>query len=501
MMRALLLVATFLAGAALSWFVAGHFGNFFADHPADEMVSGEEERKVLYYRHPHSPRITSDKPMQDEMGMDYIPIYADDGADEEGLRIAPEVVQNLGVRTATARLATVTPKVTAYALVEYNETGLSHVHVRAAGWVERLVVRSLGERVKRGDLLFEWYSPELVSAQEEYLRARRSGQAGMAQAGRERLLALGIAATAVAKLDSSGKPLQRLPVHAPADGVVTAMAVRDGMYITPSLDLLTLADLSSVWVYVDLFEHQAPLVALGSMATLNLAGLPEETLRGEVNYLAPALTGPSRTLRARLTMANPGERLHPGMYGQAEIFAPEEANILLIPKEAVIRDGSGARVVLAREEGRFTVVEVVAGREFADDQEITSGLSDGDLVVVSAQFLLDSESSLRASFNRLEPVAEEATAALDGSEETPVLAVWSPGIYHGPGRKEGTISVSHDPIAAFGWPAMKMDLPLGPGLTLPDLAPESAIRFQLERLDEITYRILAVEAAPGGGRQ
>ncbi|MCB2216611.1 MAG: efflux RND transporter periplasmic adaptor subunit [Desulfobulbaceae bacterium] len=496
------LTLAFVAGAAGSWLLLqAPADGESADQPAPA-AAGQDERRVIYYRHPHSPRITSDKPMKDEMGMDYIPIYAD--ADEAGgsdLRIAPEVVQNLGVRTATAKTATVTPTIEAFAVAAYDERLLAHVHVRAEGWVERLAVRSLGERVRRDDLLFEWYSPQLVNAQEEYLRAAGIGRPGVRQVALDRLSALGLAATTIETLTASGRPLQTIPVYAPADGVVTQIGVRDGMYITPAVDLLTLADLSSAWVYVDLFEHQAPLVTVGQPATLTLASYPNEPLQGSVEFLEPQLDPQTRTVRARLRFDNPDERIKPNMYGRAQIMLSPRQDVLLIPRQALIRSGDEQRVILAREGGRFAVAFVESGPEFGDEVEIISGLSDGDTVVVSAQFLLDSESSLRAAFTRMEPLAEEGHEAQEEQGAAGVLAVWSSGTYHGPGTKEGTISLSHEPITEFGWPAMKMDLPLAPDVSVGELAPDTAISFQLERLDDITYRILAVQPQPGGEQQ
>lgn len=496
------LTLAFVAGAAGSWLLLQPPGDSQSADRSALAAADRDERRVLYYRHPHSPRITSDKPMKDEMGMDYIPIYADD--DEAGgsdLRIAPEVVQNLGVRTATAKTATVTPAIEAFAVAAYDERLLAHVHVRAEGWVERLVVRSLGERVRRGDLLFEWYSPQLVNAQEEYLRAAGIGRPGVRQAALDRLAALGLADATIETLTARGRPLQTVPVYAPADGVVTQIGVRDGMYITPAVDLLTLADLSSAWVYVDLFEHQAPWVAVGQPATLTLASYPNEPLQGSVEFLEPQLDPQTRTIRARLRFDNPDERIKPNMYGRAHIMLPPRSDVLLIPRQALIRSGDEQRVVLAREGGRFTVALVESGPEFGDDVEIISGLSDGDTVVVSAQFLIDSESSLRAAFTRMESPAGEVTEGSEEQSAAGVLAVWSSGIYHGPGRKEGTVSLSHEPIAAFGWPAMKMDLPLAPGVSAGELPLETAIRFRLERLDDITYRILAIEPQAIGERQ
>lgn len=441
------------------------------------------EREILHYRHPHNPRVTSDEPRKDEMGMDYIPIYADESGTGPGIRVAPETSQNLGVRTAIAGLADLEPLVEAVGFIAYDETRLSHVHVRTEGWVERLATPSLGQRVRQGELLFELYSPALVNAQEEFLRTIAMNQPAIREASRRRLVNLGLNPQTIEQLERDGQVRQLIPVFARQDGVLSELGIREGMFVTPGMDIMTIANLDRVWARVEIFEHQASLVRVGQRAELELEQAEGDTLAGVVDFIYPSLDPRSRAIQARLSFANSGDRLKPDMFTRVRIFGEPRRDLLLIPREALIRSGNSQRVILARGEGRFEAVEVRAGLIAGDQAEILAGLNPGDEVVVSAQFLIDSESSLRGSLTRLEPLAEGPT----GQE------VWSEGIYHGPGSSPTTISLSHQPIPELGWPAMTMDLELAPGLQVPaGLEPGMKFHFALEQLDPITFRVVAL---------
>ncbi|MFH7326968.1 efflux RND transporter periplasmic adaptor subunit [Desulfurivibrio sp. C05AmB] len=475
------IILAFALGAGLTAALSGRVQ--VPGHNGHEAAVGTEAaREVLYYRHPHNPRVTSEEPRKDEMGMDYIPIYADNG-DGAGVRIAPETAQSLGVRTAVASLGTIEPAVEAVGFIDYDETRLIHVHVRTEGWVERLAARSLGQEIRQGELLFELYSPTLVNAQEEFLRTLAMNQPAIREASRRRLAALGLNPQTIEQLERDGRVRQLVPVFARQDGVLSELAIREGMFVSPGMDIMTIANLGRVWARVEVFEHQAPLVRVGQRALLHLDQAGGETLEGVVDFVYPSLDPRSRALQARLSFANPGRQLKPDMFTRVRIFGEPRREVLLIPNEALIRSGNSQRVILARPEGRFEAVEVRAGTISDDRVEILAGLNPGDEVVVSAQFLIDSESSLRASLTRLEPLAEPE----------PGQEVWSEGIYNGPGRSPTAINLSHQPIPELGWPAMTMDLELAPGLAVPArLEPGMPFHFALEQLDPVTFRIVAL---------
>jgi Cu(I)/Ag(I) efflux system membrane fusion protein len=475
--------------AALGLFGAGLlFGNWLADHgPAVQAP----ERRVLFYRNPMNPAVTSPTPAKDEMGMDYIPVYESEEEAAAGVAVAPETANSLGVRTAAAERSEIARRIDSVGYVAWDEHRLSHIHLRAEGWIEQLRIHAAGEKVRRGEVLFHFYSPELVNAQEEFVLAREAKDARLLDLSRRRLGALGIPDAVIDALAAGGKVAQRLPVYAPQDGVVAELNAREGMFVARDSDVVTLVDLASVWVQVEVFEQQAAWVREGQRAEVRLAGLPGRVWQGRVDYLYPEVDPETRTLKVRLRFANPGAELKPNMYAAATIFAAPRV-ALNVPREAVIRTGEGARVILARKEGRFEPAAVEPGIESGDRVEILKGLQAGDQVVVSAQFLLDSEASLRAALRRMEapeaatPKAAAATIHASGTVKRVDLT----------GRK---LRLTHDPIAALGWPAMTMDFPVAPDVSLQGVAPGARVDFELVQKDPTTYEIRALRPA-GGGR-
>jgi len=357
------------------------------------------QRKVLYYRHPHNPQVVSDVPKQDEMGMDFVPVY-DDGSAH--VRVSPEVLQNLGVRTAKVERGRLWRRIDTVGYVAYDETRLSHIHVRTEGWIEHLYVVTEGERVKKGDPLFDVYSPALVNAQDEYLQARSSGNQTLMRASAERLAALGVSAGQIRELEKSGVAKQRLTFYAPQDGILASLNAREGMYLKLATEVMSLVDLASVWVHAEVFERNVDWVEPGQAAEVQLAFVPGRNWEGEVDYVYPSLNPKTRTLRVRMRFPNPGELLKPNMYARVTIFSGAKADVLSIPREALIRTGREERVILSLGEGRFAPRKVVSGLETGDRVEILGGLDEGDEVVTSGQFLIDSEASLKASLKRMQ---------------------------------------------------------------------------------------------------
>ena len=369
--------------------------------PIKQDGNAATENKILFYRNPMNPEVTSDKPMQDDMGMDYVPVY-ENAVNGSEVLISPAVVNNMGVRTAKAEIKALSQRIETVAYVDYNGSNVGHVHLRTDGWIEQLVVRSEGERVKRGDRLFNVYSPLLVNAMEEYLQAGRSDNQRLLAASKERLLALGIAEKQITQLDKNQKVPRSVPIYAPQNGVVAVLNVREGMYVNPDMEVMRLADLSSVWLLADVFEHQAAWVKLGQKAEVTLSFLPGKTWQGQVEYVYPSLDAKTRTLKVRLRFDNKGESLKPNMFANVVIFGGEKQNLLVIPREALIRTGQIDRVIVNLGEGRFAPRDVVAGIESGDWVAIEQGLESGESVVVSGQFLIDSEASLKASLMRMQ---------------------------------------------------------------------------------------------------
>ena len=358
--------------------------------------------EILYWRAPMDHRYRRDKPGKSPMGMELEPVFAKQGADDgKSVRISAAVENNLGVRTAVVESGPLWRRIEATGYVDFDQTRISHIHLRTQGWIERLLVNAEGERVTKGDLLFEFYSPDIVNAQKEYLQAKRRGDQGLIRAGDEKLRALGVSGADIKALAEHGKPSATIRITAPQSGIVSALNVREGMHVMPSTVVMSLADLSSVWLNAEVFESQSDWVAEQQPVEARLGYLPGEVFTGSVDYVYPVLDPMTRTLKVRLQFDNPDERLKPNMYARVTIFSGAKRNLLSIPREALIRSGVTNRVVVALGQGRFQVREVAIGMESGDWVEIRRGLSSGERIVTSAQFLLDSESSISGSIQRL----------------------------------------------------------------------------------------------------
>ncbi len=451
-------------------------------HPSAALVkaTATSERKPLKYRHPMNPTIFSDTPAKDDMGMDYIPVYAaeDQSVTSSGIRITPEVVNNLGVRTAPVERGDLSRQIQTVGYLDYDERALSHVHLRASGWIEHLKVKTLGERVRKGDLLLEVYAPDLVNAQKEYLQALNGSISLLKVSARDRLLALGIAETQIQQLEKEGQVSQLTAVYARQDGIVSALNIRQGMYVTPEMELMMLADPSTVWLKAEVFEQQASWLAVGQKAEVRLPQMPGEVWEGAVEYIYPDVDAKTRAVRARLRFANPGERLKFNMFANVVIQTTPRAKVLHIPREALIHTGTEQRVIVDLGEGRFEARPVEISIEAADRVEIRSGLKPGEKVVTSAQFLLDSESSVRASLQRLSKPA--------------MPEVWVEGAINTVEAASRTLNVTHEPIAALNWPTMTMDFPVAKGVKLDGLKADSKIRFRIREGEDGRYQIDAI---------
>ncbi len=363
------------------------------------------EKKVLYWVAPMDSNYRRDAPGKSPMGMELVPVYNKDAVGSS-ITISPEVVQNLGIRTAKVELTRLWRGINTVGYINYNEMNVSHIHLRVSGWIEHLGAHAEGERFAKGDTLLELYSPELVNAQQEYLQALSSGNTRLIRASQDRLSALGLLMNQIKTLKKTRKVQQQVPILAEHDGVVSTLSVRHGMYVTPANKVMSLADLSSVWVLVEVFGKQANWVKEGDPADVNLSYLPGKVWKGTVDYIYPSLNPKTRALMVRLRFDNRNEELKPNMFANVKIFTGAKDNILVVPTEALIRTGEEDRLIIQHADGGFEPKVVVAGIESGQFIEIISGVEEGEDVVVSGQFLIDSEASLRGSLKRMEPVME-----------------------------------------------------------------------------------------------
>ncbi|HEX4945007.1 MAG TPA: efflux RND transporter periplasmic adaptor subunit [Usitatibacteraceae bacterium] len=461
--------------------------------PAGE---AKKERKLLYYRNPMGLPDTSPVPKKDPMGMDYTPVYEGEEPPASGneLRISTERVQKLGVRTQLAERRALDHVVRASGRVEVNERLLATISPKFEGYVERLHVNTTGQPVVKGQPLFEAYSPELVSAQREYAIAARgmaslreasaesrSGMAQLAESSLTRLRNWDVSDEQIAELARTGEAKRSVTFRSPATGIVMEKKAVSGMRFMPGEMLYQVADLSHVWVIADVNEQDIGQVTNGRKAQVQINAYPDKRFEGVVTYIYPTLKTETRTVSVRLELANPGGLLKPGMYAQVELASGNSAKVIAVPVSAVIDSGLRRVVIVQTGEGRFEPRQVELGARSEEWIEIRSGLKEGEPVVVTANFLIDAESNLRA-----------ALGGLGGP---------GPGVSHGAegtldaiDAKTGMVTISHGPVPSLKWPGMTMDFALANAALVEGVKPGSAIAFEFVERKPGEWVITAVKA-------
>jgi multidrug efflux pump subunit AcrA (membrane-fusion protein) len=374
------------------------------------------QRKILYYRDPMNPGRTSPVPRKDEMGMDYVPVY--EGAEgpegapgKGGVYVDPRMAQSSGVRVEEVRVRPLSKVIRTVGRVTYDERRLHDVNSKVMGWIEELYVDYTGKRVRRGDPLMAIYSPALFSTQLEYLLAlrhrdalaasgeARAGAEALLEAARQRLLYFDIPRSGIRALERRGAPAKTLTLYSPADGYVVEKSVVEGAQVTPGMPLFKIADLSNVWVLADVYEYEVPWVATGQRATVELPYAPGTTLEGRVTYVYPSVAGDTRTVKVRVEVHNPGDRieLKPDMYATVVIRSPVVREAVAVPEQAVIRTGSRSVGIVSLGGGWFEPRDLDLGVTAEGYVEVLAGVRAGEQLVTSSQFLIDSESNLRSA--------------------------------------------------------------------------------------------------------
>lgn len=337
--------------------------------------------------------------------MDFVPVYPEPRAG--GVTVTGTVRHNLGIRVAQARLEPLPRRVHAPGFVSFDERRLRHIHTRAEGWIEALNVGSLGDEVRQGQTLFEIFSPVLASAEEEYLQALQMGGEGLISASANRLRALGIEESAIARLRKTRSVDGRVRFPAPIDGIVVGLDARQGMFVRPMTDIVVLADLSRVWIEADVLAREAGWIKAGLPAEVRIPGHPERVWRGGVAYVYPEVDPVSRAVVVRLEFENPDGLLRPNSFASVRIIEPSPDPVIQIPAAAVIRSGRAVRVIVESSPGRFEPRPVTVAFEAEGQAAIGSGLEAGEAVVVSGQFMIDSEASLTGELDRLAGAADD----------------------------------------------------------------------------------------------
>jgi Cu(I)/Ag(I) efflux system membrane fusion protein len=380
------------------------------------------ERKVKYYKSTMMPGEVRQTPGKDSMGMDMVAVYDDEAAAEDSSAIAIDSVttQNMGIRTASVTRGPLRRLIRTVGVIDYNETTLADVTIKFKGWIEKLYVDATGQQVHRGEPLFEIYSPELYSAQREYLlsldQATNSpGSDSLKKSALTKLKFFDISDEQIAELDRTREPHKTLRIVAPQDGFVMEKMVVEGQMIEPGMKIYRLADLGLVWVQAQVYEQDLPYIRLGQEVTVTLSYLSDREFRGRVTYIYPNIDEKTRTARVRMEFHNPGYFLKPGMFATVHVISELEPSVLLVPDMAILRSGEKNTVFVALEEGKFAPRSVTLGPQAENDMyQVISGLKDGERIVTSGQFMLDSESQLREAIQKmLEP--KQPGQALPGS--------------------------------------------------------------------------------------
>lgn len=439
--------------------------------------------KALYWYDPMVPTQHFDHGGKSPfMDMQLVPKYADQGGGGDspaGVRVDGAVQQNLGIRTAVVTRGTLADDVTATGVVQFNERDLAIIQPRSAGFVQRVYARAPGDVIAAGAPLADLLVPEWGGAQAEYLAVRRTGDAALIAAARERLKLLGLSAGQIAAVDRSGRPQSVVTITSPRAGVIQKLDVRQGMTVAAGQSLAEVNGLGTVWVVAAVPETQGARVRAGQLVRVTFDAFPGQVSNGRVQTVLPQVAGDSRTLQARIELPNPGGRLRPGLFAKVT-FASSASEALLVPSEALIRTGRRTIVMLARPNGRFEPAEVQVGRESGDQAEILAGLNEGDRVVASGQFLIDSEASLSGLNAR--PLSGAAPppppAPAVGSPKPSPMAVTQ-------GRVEsvapGAITLSHQPVPSIGWPAMTMTFHVSDPRLTRGLKPGDQVRFGFDQ--------------------
>ncbi|MBN3764329.1 efflux RND transporter periplasmic adaptor subunit [Burkholderia sp. Ac-20365] len=456
-------------------------------------------RKVLYWHDPMVPAQHFDKPGKSPfMDMQLQPVYADEGGGSTGIKIDPGLQQNLGIRYATVRRQETSAGFDAVGTTQFDESKSDVVQTRVTGYIDHLYASAPMQRIAKGAPIASLFVPDWLAPQEEYLALRRGGMNGsLLEASRARMRALSIPDGVIAALERSGKAQTHIVLTSPETGVVSELNVRSGAMVTPGQTLAKVAGLSKLWLIVEIPEALALSVQPGMTVDATFAGDLSQRFNGQIREILPGISSTSRTLQARLEIDNAALKLTPGMLMRVRVAGQKAVSRLLVPSEAVIATGKRSVVIVKNGDGRLQPVSVTVGNDVGNETEILSGLNDGDSVVASGQFLIDSEASLKSVLPRL----DSGTAA-ETSGSTQPSAPAATQTYETTGKVEKVtpkdITFSHQPVPALGWPAMTMAFSKPASDAFADIKPGETVHFVFRQSDD-GYQLTKVEPA-GGAR-
>jgi Cu(I)/Ag(I) efflux system membrane fusion protein len=446
-------------------------------HIKDGLKAGDVDpaagKRILYYYDPMVPGETFDAPGKSPyMNMMLLPKYAGADTDRGNVGISPRMQQNLGIRTAPAVKGSLARNVTAPGTITYNERDQVAVQARANGFVERLYVRATLDPVRQGQPLAELYVPEWVAAQEEFLAVRRmqgTDLASLVDGARQRMRQAGMSEAQIRQVEEAGKVQPRMVLAAPIAGVITELSAREGMTVAAGAPLFRINGVGTVWANAEVPESQATLVRPGARVEARSPAIPDATFTGRVQALLPEVNAATRTIKARIELANPGGRLSPGMFINVAFTDPATRETLLVPSEAVITTGRRTVIMVAEESGKYRPVDVDIGMESGGQTEIKKGLQPGQQVVVSGQFLLDSEASLSGMQARMDTSPPSAAGSVTHKGTAKVESI-----------EPDTVTLSHGPIPSLQWSDMTMTFKKPASGAMPNLKPGDRVDFEFE---------------------
>ncbi len=451
--------------------------------PAGDKIDPKTGRKVLYWHDPMVPGPRFDQPGRSPfMDMDLVPVYADEAAQDGAVSISPTMQQNLGIRYAAARRESIGSSVEVVGTTQLDESLAEVVQSRVTGYIERLHARAPMQQVRRGDPVATLFVPEWLAPQEEYLALKKAGHAELADAARERMRALSMPESMIARLEQTGQAQRQLTLGSPVSGVVTELPVRDGAMVSPGMTIAKVAGLNRVWLLAEVPEALLANVRPGMKVTAQFPGQPGREYSGKVREILPQVSTDTRTVQARLELDNRDGSLTPGLLMQVKLVEAAPKPRLLVPTEAVLHSGRQTVVLVVGDDKRVRPVTVTTGRELGADTEILDGLKEGQQVVASGQFLVDSEANLKSALSKFAEPGKQAAAPL----------------HRGTGRVEQVgpeaMTLSHEPIPELKWGKMTMDFIKPRPDAFSQFKPGDRIRFSFRETYE-GYLLENVEPA------
>lgn len=502
--KSLIFITTIVIATAAGYWL----GHPAAPHPdASSAKNQTTAPKILYYRNPMGLADTSPTPKKDPMGMDYIPVYAEGSAEPNtsstSININAQKIQQLGVKTEAVTLRTLETGVNAVGQVAIDESRTYAIAPRFEGWVERLHVNITGQEVAKGQALFEAYSPELVSAQNEYAiaaqgtKAMQSADANtqqsmqqLADSSLSRLRNWEMSEGQIKALTQSGKVQRTITYRSPVRGIVMTKKAVQGMRFMPGENLFEIADLSHVWVVADVFEQDLARLKLGAMVTVSVSAYPGKTWTGKISYIYPTIKPETRSVPIRVELANGDGLLKPAMYAKVQLSSPSSTPVLSVPVSAIIDSGTRQIALVQVAAGQFEPREVSVGQRSAQWLEIRSGLKEGEEVVTAANFLIDAESNLKAALSGLQAPKPVSAAKIVGHK--------AHGEIEAIDIQSHSITLSHGPVASLKWPAMTMDFVLANPAMLDGLKPGSKVDIEFVERDAGEWVITKIQPAAQG---